>query len=76
MDVLQLQRVKRYFAAYNVNGTFQNVGIVYTSDTIPNEITAEEYERLRQAMRREPPKIVDPVDEALEILRGEVTENE
>jgi hypothetical protein len=67
----------RYFAYYDENGELLNIGTVYTSGEVNGEITAEEYERLKAEIEANAPEIpepVDPIDEALAILRGEVTE--
>lgn len=67
----------RYFAYYDENGVLVNIGTVNTSGDVHGEITAEEYEALHaeiEANAPEPVEPVDPIDEALAILSGEVTE--
>lgn len=67
----------RYFAYYDENGVLVNIGTVNSSGEVHGEITAEEYERLKaeiEANAPAEPEFVNPVDEALSILRGEVTE--
>lgn len=67
----------RYFAYYDETGVLVNIGTVNTSGEIIGEITTEEYEALKaeiEANAPEVPEPVDPIDEALAILHGEVTE--
>lgn len=67
----------RYFAYYDENGVLMNIGTVNTSGEVFGEITIEEYERLKaeiEANAPEPVEPVDPIDEALAILHGEVVE--
>ena len=67
----------RYFACYHSDGTLMNIGTVNTSGDVRGDITVEEYERLKaeiEANNPATPDPVDPVDEALAILRGEVVE--
>lgn len=67
----------RYFAYYDENSVLVNIGTVETSGEVHGEITLEEYERLKAEIEANAPEIpepVDPIDEALAILHGEVTE--
>lgn len=67
----------RYFAYYDENGVLINIGTVYTSLEVHGEITVEEYERLKSEIEANAPvepEPVDPIEEALAILHGEVTE--
>ena len=66
----------KYFVAYDENGTLMNIGTVNTDGNLSpavTEITQEEYETLLASLPvPEEPAYVDPVDEALSILHGEV----
>lgn len=63
----------RYFAYYDENGVLVSIGTVNSPCAVYGEITAEEYERLKASIP-EPVEPADPIDEALAILHGEVTE--
>lgn len=68
----------KYFAYYSHNGELINIGVINTLDSIPHEITKEEYDILYTEILANIPSeedIADPaVEEALTILRGEVEE--
>lgn len=68
----------KYYALYDAEGTLMSVGTVVGGEPLKGEITAEEYDRLKaelDADRPEPEDLPDPeTEEALAILRGEVTE--
>lgn len=67
----------RYFAHYDENGVLVNVGTINTSGEVHGEITAEEYQLLLAEIKANTPAepaTADPIDEALAILHGEVTE--
>ena len=68
----------KYYALYDTEGTLITVGTVVGGDPLKGEITKEEYERLKTELDAgipEPEDVADPeIEEALAILRGEVTE--
>jgi hypothetical protein len=68
----------RYYAAYKDDGTLLCIGTADGDGMVRGEITKEEYDRLKAELEAdipEPEDTADPeVEEALAILRGEVTE--
>lgn len=66
----------KYYVKYNESGEVELVGSVCDTATLSpvvTEIMQEEYETLLASLPvPEEPVYVDPVDEALSILRGEV----
>lgn len=65
----------RYYAAYAEDGTLLCVGTADGDGPVSGEITQEEYEALLAAIPEPEEDATDPeVEEALAILRGEVTE--
>lgn len=68
----------KYYALYDAEGTLITVGTVVGGDPLKGEITEEEYERLKAELEADIPELEEPADpeieEALAILRGEVTE--
>lgn len=68
----------RYYAAYTDDGALLCVGTADGDGPVSGEITKEEYDALYAEILANQPteeEILDPeVDEALAILRGEVTE--
>ena len=66
----------KYFVAYDENGVLSDIGTVDTDGNLSpsvTEIAQAEYESLLASLPvPEEPEYVDPVDEALSILHGEV----
>lgn len=68
---------KRYYALYDSDGTLLSIGTVTSAEPLEGEITKEEYDALyAEIIANQPPEDdADPeIEEALAILRGEVTE--
>lgn len=67
----------KYYAMYDESGALESIGTVSDNATLSpavTEITQAEYESLLASLPvPEEPVYVDPVDEALSILRGEVS---
>jgi len=68
----------RYYAAYTDDGTLLGIGTIDSGEPLKGEITKEEYDALyAEILANQPPEedLPDPeTEEALAILRGEVTE--
>ena len=68
----------RYYAIYDESGILESLDTVSDNAILSpfvTELTQEEYETLLASFPvPEEPEYVDPVDEALAILSGEVTE--
>ena len=69
----------KYYALYDAEGILITVGTVVGGDPLKGEITREEYDALyAEIIANQPPEPEEPADpeaeEALAILRGEVTE--
>lgn len=68
----------RYYAVYDVDGTLLSIGTIDSGEPLKGEITKEEYDALYAEIIANQPseeELPDPeTEEALAILRGEVTE--